>query len=342
MHFRNLYHRYRSVILRILLLLILLVGVFLLSACSGEVWVDPAQALATLLSPGASPLDESIQEILLQIRLPRILTAAVVGASLATSGMLLQTLSCNYLADPYLTGVSSGAGLAVAAAVIAGVDFSLVPAAALAGGFAASLVVALLAKTSSGVSIHRLLLSGVALSAVCSGLTTMLICIAGGSVRAQGIYYWIAGSVAGKGWAELAPAAAYALVGLMVALAMSKPLRLLSVGQISAASLGLNVGRTQSIVLGAAVLLCGAAVSLSGLVGFVGMIAPFLARRLFGRDERVLIICSALLGAILVMISDLAARTATGAQELPLGTLLSLIGGPFFLFLIFHHEGKTQ
>lgn len=329
-------------ILRILLLLVLLVGVFLVSVCSGEVWIDPARSITTLLSPGTSSLDQSMQEILLQIRLPRILTAAVVGAALATSGLLLQTLSCNYLADPYLTGVSSGAGLAVAAAMIAGMDFSLVPFAALIGGFAASLIVAFLAKTTTGLSIHRLLLSGVALSAVCGGVTTLLICIAGDSTRAQGIYYWIAGSVSGKGWAELAPAAAYALVGLLVAFAMSKPLRLLSLGQLSAASLGLNVNRTQCIVLGAAVLLCGAAVSLSGLVGFVGMIAPYLARRLYGRDERALIICSALIGAILVMVSDLAARTATGSQELPLGTLLSLIGGPFFLFLIFHKEGKTK
>jgi iron complex transport system permease protein len=241
-----------------------------------------------------------------------------------------------------LTGVSSGACLAVAAAIILGLDFSLVPAAALAGGFFASLIVALLAKSPSGVSIHRLLLSGVALSAVCSGLTTLLICLAGGSIKAQGIYYWIAGSVSGKGWSELIPAGLYSAAGLLLALIMSKPLRLLSVGQLSAASLGLNVPRAQAFVLLAAVLLCGAAVSLSGLVGFVGMIAPYLARRLFGRDERVLIFCSAITGAILVMLSDVAARTLGGGQELPLSTLLSLIGGPFFLFLIFHHEGKTE
>ncbi len=329
-------------ILRILLLLLVVSGVFLLSACLGEVQLSVAQVLETIFSNGGLNADEGVREILLQIRIPRVLTAALVGATLSVSGFLLQSLSNNYLADPYLTGVSSGAGLAVAICMIAGLNFALLPAAALIGGVVSSLIVATLAKTPAGLSIQRLLLSGVALSAVCGGLTTLLICTAGGSARAQGIYYWIAGSVGGKGWAELAPACVYAVVGIAIAFAMSKPLRLLSVGQASAASLGVNVARCQAIVLAAAVLLCGSAVSLSGLVGFVGMIAPYLARRLFGRDERVLMLASAGLGAILVMISDLAARTLTGAQELPLGTLLSLIGGPFFLFLIFHHDGRTN
>lgn len=327
-------------ILRILLLTCIVVLVFVASACIGEVPFTIQQVLTTIL-PG-SIADDGAREVLLLIRIPRVLTAALVGAALAVSGFLLQALSNNYLADPYLTGVSSGAGLAVAICMIAGIDFSLLPAAALAGGVVSSLIVSLLAKTPTGISVQRLLLSGVALSAVCSGLTTMIICIAGGSARAQGIYYWIAGSINGKSWAELAPASIYASIGLALAFLMSKPLRLLSVGQISAVSLGLNVTKSRIAVLCAAVLLCGAAVSLSGLVGFVGMIAPYLARRLFGRDERILIIASAGLGAILVMISDLAARTLTGAQELPLGTLLSLVGGPFFLFLIFQHEGRTE
>jgi iron complex transport system permease protein len=330
------------VILRILLLLLLVTGIFLLSACIGEVPVSPPQVLSAFFSTTVPATDDGTREILMQIRIPRVLTAALVGAALSASGFLLQSLSNNYLADPYLTGVSSGAGLAVAICMIAGANFAFLPVAALLGGIIAASIVSTLAKTATGISMQRLLLSGVALSAVCSGVTTLLICMAGGSVRAQGIYYWIAGSVGGRTWSELGPAAFYVAVGMIVAFVMSKPLRLLSVGQTSAASLGLNVARSQGVVLASAVLLCGAAVSLSGLVGFVGMIAPYLARKMFGRDERLLMFSSGVLGAALVMLSDLAARTLTGAQELPLSTLLSLIGGPFFLFLIFHHDGRAE
>lgn len=304
--------------------------------------MSPPQVLSAFFSTTVPATDDGTREILMQIRIPRVLTAALVGAALSASGFLLQSLSNNYLADPYLTGVSSGAGLAVAICMIAGANFAFLPVAALLGGIIAASIVSTLAKTATGISMQRLLLSGVALSAVCSGVTTLLICMAGGSVRAQGIYYWIAGSVGGRTWSELGPAAFYVAVGMIVAFVMSKPLRLLSVGQTSAASLGLNVARSQGVVLASAVLLCGAAVSLSGLVGFVGMIAPYLARKMFGRDERLLMFSSGVLGAALVMLSDLAARTLTGAQELPLSTLLSLIGGPFFLFLIFHHDGRAE
>lgn len=320
---------------RTILLFLLFVLVVLASACIGEVHLSPAQ-LGELLMRGPGQLPPEVVDLLIMVRLPRMAAAAMVGAALAVSGYLMQSLSNNCLADPYITGVSSGAGLTAVIAMIVGLDFGLLPAVSLSGGMAAALVVALVARTPSGVSIHRLLLSGVALSALCGSMITLLLSMSR-SDKTFGIMYWLAGTVTGRNWTELVPASVYLCLGFAVAVLMSKPLRLLSLGSAPAASLGVQVQRSQLIILSAAVLLCGTAVSISGLVGFVGMLAPYCARVLFGRDERLHLICSALIGAALVMLSDLVARSAPG-QELPLGTLLSLLGGPFFLYQIMKQE----
>lgn len=280
-------------------------------------------------------------DIIWQLRLPRLLLAMLVGAALSVSGYVLQTLSRNQLADPYLTGVSSGAGLAIALAMFWQLDFAAIPAAAFTGGLAASTLVALMSRSPSGLSVTRLLLSGVGLSAICSAFITLIITSSTNLSQTQGLFFWLAGGIAGKTWAELGPATCYTTLGLVVALVMSKQLRLLSLGPQSAQALGLNVARTQWILLASAVLLCGAAVSVSGLVGFVGLIAPHVARKLFARDERVQILCTAAVGMVLVLFSDLAARTVAQGQELPLGTLLSLIGGPFFLLMVCQQRGEN-
>lgn len=321
-----------SIFIRVLLLLFSLAVAIVVNLCVGDVCVSPAQAIHEIF--GADPNLSTLHEILWQIRLPRICVAMIVGTALAVSGYVLQALSRNSLADPYLTGVSSGAGLAVAIAMISNVSFSVIPAAAFIGGLLASLLVASMARSSAGLSVGRLLLSGVGLSAVCSAFITMILIHASSVAQGQGLFFWLAGGIAGRTWTELIPAFGYTIAGVVIALMMSKQIRLLSLGAQSAQALGLDVARSQWILLAAAVLMCGAAVSISGLVGFVGLIAPHLARRLYGQDERVQIICSAMLGMTLVLASDLAARTLGQGQELPLGTLLSLIGGPFFLWLI--------
>ena len=323
----------------LVLLVLVCVG---LNLCLGDAQIAPGLIWQALVDPQAAGLGQSgVPIIIWEIRLPRLLTAAVVGAALAVSGYILQALARNYLADPYLTGVSSGAGLAVAIAVSAGVDFAFVPLTALGGALAASLVVALMARSPAGLSITRLLLAGVALSAICGALITLLLIHAGTTVGSQAIFFWLAGGISGRSWSELCPAAWYVAAGLLLAMIMSKPLRVLSVGVNTAASLGLDVARTQWALLLAAVLLCGAAVSVSGIVGFVGLIAPHICRRFFGTDERLHLVASALTGAALVLASDLVARMLGQGQELPLGTLLSLIGGPFFLWLVVHQKGES-
>lgn len=328
-----------AVFIRLVLLAAIFAAVLMLNLCSGELQLSPAQLFEAIQAAfGSGQAGDTAGQILMDIRIPRALAAALVGAALGVSGYLLQSLSQNGLADPYLTGVSSGAGLAVAAAVMLGADLHFLPLISLAGGMGAAAVVVLLAKTAEGISITRLLLAGVALSAFCGALVTMLVCSGQGSSKSQSIYYWLAGTVSGSTWQQLGSAAVYVCTGSLLAFVSSKSLRLLSLGTSSARSLGLDVGKAQLLVLFAAVLLCSAAVSLGGIVGFAGLIAPYFARLLYGRDERVLILSSGISGSILVLLSDLLARTLSAVHEPPLGTLLSLVGGPFFIYLLLKRE----
>ena len=327
---------------RILALCGLLVLGITLNLCLGDVFFTPAQALNALAHPHAqTEAIAGLHDIIWQIRLPRLLIAVLVGVALSVSGFILQALSRNQLADPYLTGVSSGAGLAIAAAMFFQLDFAAIPLAAFLGGLIASTIVALMSRSPSGLSVTRLLLSGVGLSAICGAFITLILTNSPSLAQTQGLFFWLAGGIAGRTWSELGPASCYTAAGLLIALLMSKQLRLLTLGAQSAQALGLDVARAQWILLSAAVLLCGAAVSVSGLVGFVGLIAPHVSRRLFLQDERVQLICTASIGVVMVLFSDLAARTLGQGQELPLGTLLSLIGGPFFLLLVCRQKGEN-
>lgn len=326
--------------LRLVILTGALLAGLLMSVCIGDVFIAPKEALQMLLGGTSNLTAPGIADILTQIRLPRTLIATAIGAALAVSGYILQALSRNPLADPYLTGVSSGAGLAVATAIIIGLDFSLTPASAFLGGLAAALLVAQMARRAGGLSVTRLILGGVAISAVCGSLITLIITQSGGAPQAQGIIFWLAGGIAGRGWSDLTTLSIYTVGGIIATLLLSKQIRVLTLGDETAQALGVDVSRLQWILLACAVLMCGAAVAASGLVAFVGLIAPNLARMLFIRDERMEIIASALIGSVLVTISDLAARTLGQGQELPLGTLLSLVGGPFFLYLISTTKGE--
>lgn len=325
--------------LRLILLVLLVFSALLLNLCLGDVPYSPQVAIDCLFHP-ESAASAGCQQVIWQLRLPRILIASVVGICLSVSGYILQSLSRNNLADPYLTGVSSGAGLAAAFAMICGLDFQFVPIPAFAGGLASAIIVALLAKSPYGLSVTRLLLGGVALSAICGGIITLLLTNSSSPLQSQGISFWLGGGICGRTWSELPVASCYTAAGLVLALLMTKQMRLLSLGVSAAQALGVNVARCQWILLSTAVLLCGAAVSISGLVGFVGLVAPHIARNSFGRDERVQLATSALLGMVLVLLSDLAARTLGNGQEFPLGTLLALVGGPFFLWQISRHQGE--
>jgi iron complex transport system permease protein len=315
--------------------------IMLINLCLGDLTVAPIEALQAVFAHSGSG---EIHDVIVGIRLPRLLTAFVVGLALATSGYLLQALSRNDLADPYLTGVSSGAAVGVACAMLLKFDFQTIPLFAFAGGITASFLVASIARGSGqyGVSVAKLLLAGIALSSVAGALITLAMTTFGTQLMAQGLYLWLLGGISGRNWQELIPTVCYTSVGLIVAFAAAKQLNLLALGEETASSLGLNVGRCQLVILAAAVLLASSAVALSGMVGFVGLVAPHLSRRLFGRGVRLQLVCSGLTGAILVLFSDLLARTLSPGQELPLGTLMALIGGPFFIYLLSYSLDQVQ
>ena len=321
---------------RFTILFLCLTLALIANLCLGETCVDPITALKTAFSGKGE-----LAAVLNEIRIPRLLSAMLTGIYLSLSGYLLQKLSRNYLADPYLTGVSSGAALGVAAALLLGLDLSLVPLIAIIGGISTSTTVIVLSRRSAtghggthGLSITRLLLAGIALSAVAQAAINLMMHIFGTQSMSQGLNLWLMGGLSGRTWSELLPPLLYSIPALAVALFSGKQLRLLSLGEETAAALGLNVGRAQLIILAAAVMLTASATSIAGLVGFVGLIAPYLARQIFKGSESVQIVSVLAIGAVLTLFADLAARTLIAAQELPLGSLMAVLGGPFFIYLL--------
>jgi iron complex transport system permease protein len=271
--------------------------------------------------------------IVWQLRVPRVAIAATVGAALALAGALLQALLRNPIVDPYLTGVSSGAGASIAIAATVGLAPALVPPLGFITGMATSILVAVLARRGPRLDPERLVLAGVSLSALLSAIITLAIERLARGAASEAIIAWLAGSLAGRGWSELAAAAPEALLGLIVGVAAIPALNVLRLGEGRASALGVDVVRLQWSLLIAATLLTASAVALAGLVGFVGLVVPHLARRVVGADLRSLIPASLLLGAALVVVADALARTIAAPAEIPLGVLLAFVGVPTFLVL---------
>lgn len=299
-------------------------------AAVGAVAFPPATMLAAALHPSGLGAASTIFWLL---RLPRVLIGALVGASLAVSGTLLQGLLRNPLVDPYLTGASAGAALAIAVAIACGVSAPAYSAIAFFAALAVTLLVALLARSGGGLSPDRLIIAGVSLSALFAGLTTLVILLAPSSYVSLSILAWLGGSLVGHGWRDLAWASIYACAGFAVALTAVPALNALRLGQKRAQSIGVDIERTRWLVVVATCLLTAAAVSISGIIGFVGLIVPHVARAAIGHDLRWTLAASIPLGAIVVVLADTLARSAAPPLELPLGILLSILGVPAFLYL---------
>ncbi|MBV9439189.1 MAG: iron ABC transporter permease [Candidatus Eremiobacteraeota bacterium] len=297
---------------------------------AGGVALAPGDVVNALLHPRAAG---DAGTIVWTLRLPRVAIGLVAGASLSLAGALMQSLLRNPLVDPYLTGVSAGAGAAIAIAAVAGVAPAAVPPLGFASGLGTAIVVAVLARSGSGLSRERLILAGVSLSALLAAIVTVALLALSRDLASQMLLSWLAGSLAGRGWSDLAAAAPEALAGALLGLLAVPALNVLRVGERRAQALGVDVARLQWLLLVAATLLTSAAVALAGLVGFVGLIGPHLARRLVGADLRAVVPASALTGAILVILADALARTLASPAEVPLGVLLAFVGVPTFLVL---------
>lgn len=302
-----------------------------------------AQVASALAHPHAT---DSLSAIVWQIRLPRVCIAAVVGACLALCGVLLQGMLRNPLADPYLTGVSAAAAAAIAIAVLAGIAVNAIPAIGFCAGLAAALLVAALARRGSGIDGTRLILAGVSLSTLFAAIVTLAVVRAQSSDYAATIVAWLAGSMAGRGWRDLVVTLPYLAIGAMLAIGSIPAVNALRIGDLRARTIGLDVDRAQWMILGACALLAASSVVLAGLVGFIGLIVPHVARRIVGSDARALLPSCAALGAALCMVADAICRVIVAPAELPIGVLLAFIGVPAFLYLYLRpatpHRGTMQ
>ena len=293
-------------------------------------------AAAAALGLAFGSAESPTREIVLEIRLPRVVLGMLVGAGLATAGALLQALLQNPLADPFLLGISGGAALGGVAAVALGGGALLglsVPALAFAGALGATALLYAIAAAGGRAPAHSLLLTGVVFNAFASSVIVFLT-TAVELNRVAGVFLWLIGSIRLVDDAMIACVAMLIAVGVGVGLYYAYSLNLLTQGDEAAAHLGVDVPRVRRHVLLATALMIGAAVAVSGIVGFVGLIVPHLLRLVIGADHRVLVPASALFGAALVTSADTLARTVLAPTELPVGAFTALIGGPLFLWLL--------
>ncbi len=280
-------------------------------------------------------------DIVLGIRLPRVGLAMLVGAALSVSGVLFQALLRNPLADPFVLGVSGGAALGGILALtlrgVLGIGYAAVPPAAFAGAVLTTLLLYFVAGVRGRVSTTNLLLTGVVFNAFASAAIVFLASIAGLSEGAS-IFLWLIGNITASRVDVLAWVAIFLALGLACALPLARSLNLLALGDESAEQLGVNIERHKRVLLIATSLMVGAAVSVAGLIGFVGLIIPHLLRLVLGPDHRLLVPAAALGGAAFLVICDTTARTLLGGRELPVGAITAIVGGPLFLVLLRRHH----
>jgi len=279
-------------------------------------------------------LNEQQRSILFDIRIPRILLGACVGASLAVAGAGLQSLLRNPLAEPYLLGVSNGAALGT---MLAFVLFQNVEAArpvlAFAGAGVATFAVYRMAKSRAGMNVERLVLSGVIVTTFLSSVIVMLTTLLD-AARLRSFTFWLLGDLSQATRNGVYLAGAAAVIGTIALTSQARALNLMMVGERDALDFGVEVGRVRMLVFGAASLVVGAAVAASGSVGYVGLIVPHLVRLSVGSDNRLVVPFSAVAGAIFVVFADTVARTAIAPRELPVGAVTALIGAPLFIYLL--------
>lgn len=293
-----------------------------------------------------TPFDDPIWHIWLNIRVPRVLLALLVGGALACSGTIMQGLFRNPLADPSLLGISSGAALCVALTIVLPLGLPPLLAlyspmfAAFAGSLVITAIIFILSRAEQG-GLMRLLLAGIALNALCLALIGVLTYISTDQQLRQ-FSLWGMGSLGQAQWSILLVASTLAIPGMLATLYYARRLNVLQLGDEEAHYLGINVKRTKYALLLLSSLLVGVAVAVSGVIGFIGLIIPHLMRLHVGADHRWLIPSAILGGACLLLFADTLARTVLAPAEMPVGLLCSLIGGPYFLWLIVQHKGRSN
>ncbi|RNE89008.1 iron ABC transporter permease [Marichromatium sp. AB31] len=319
-----------------LALLVALALASLLSLGLGAAPLTPGEVLAGLLGTGSTEQRLIVQ----QIRLPRVVLAWLVGAALGASGAALQGLLRNPLAEPGLLGVSASAGLGAVLTLhfgLTAISLWLLPGAAMLFALLATLALYLL--TRRGASNLTLILAGVALSALAGALTSLALNLAPNPASVQDIVLWLLGSISDRSFDDVLLALPFVVLGLMLLLATAPALEVLALGEAEAASLGVDLARLRGLIVLGAALAVGSTVAVSGTIGFVGLVVPHLLRRLVHHRPGALLVPSALGGALLVLVADIALRLLDTPRELMLGVVTALVGAPFFLALVLRSRG---
>ena len=330
--------------------LFLVLGVLLVLAVVAEVGLGSvriapgtvAKILLNSVGVGHFPAiwESQLETIVLTLRLPRAAGAALVGAALAAAGVLFQGLLRNPLADPYVVGSSGGAALGAVLGMMIGGAFSLlgfgvVPLGAFLGALGATLLVVQLAGVGGRLPVVTVLLAGFALSTLLGYSVSLLIVLSDRlQLQVPQIYAWLLGGISVVGWSKLAVLGPLVMVTLLLCIGLARSLNAFALGEDGAARLGIDVERDKRRILAAGSLLTAAAVSISGLIGFVGLVVPHLVRLVTGPDHRVLLPASALAGATFLVLADVLAQSLFAPVELPIGIVTAFVGGPFFLWML--------
>ena len=331
-----------------LLLAGVVVGGIVLSAITGQLAITPTEVAGSLLravglDTAWAPTDPIVESTLWFVRFPRILMGLLVGAALAVAGAVMQAIFGNPLAEPGVVGVSSGAALGAATAIVLGASVlggAGIAVFAFLGALLATLLVYVVSRAGGRTEVVTLLLTGIAINAFAQAGIAFVLFVADTASREQ-IVFWQLGSIAGSLWSQVAIVAAVGVAGVIAAILLAQRLDLLALGERNARHLGVNVERLRLVSIVLVALLTGVAVAFTGIIAFMGLVVPHIIRMIIGPAHRGLIVASAVGGGALLVLADLLTRTMVAGAELPIGMLTSLIGGPFFFYLLWRQRRRS-
>jgi len=317
------------------LIIVLIVAIFV-SLSIGTVYI-PLQKLSGYLFSDDQDNDDIYPVIIKQIRLPRIVLSILVGSGLAIAGVIFQGIIRNPMVDPYIVGISAGAGTGVTIAIVFNLSWtffsiSTIPLMAFLGALFTVFIVYNLARVGNKFPVMTFLLAGVAMGFLLNAIMSFLMVL--GTDDLHKVVFWLMGSLATSGWKEVRLILPYYLLGLIPVVFYLKDLNIILLGEENAQYLGVNVERVKLILISAATMITAAVVSVSGIIGFIGLIIPHISRMLIGPDHRKLLPFSAFLGGLFLLISDDLARSLIPPLEIPVGIITALVGGPYFIYLL--------
>jgi len=335
-------HKWNLIIFLLIILLIISIAVF---STIGTANIGVLETFQIALSKipyinklvSLDNILDSHKTIILNIRIPRVLLAALVGAALSSVGVAFQGMFKNPMADPYIIGISSGAALGATVIIISGINIALfgissISIGAFIGSVTSTFLVYFISKVKNKVPVSTLLLSGIAIGQFFTAIMSFLMVVYSKDVTK--IIFWTLGSFSAKSWDQLGPISIPIIVSILILNFFARDLNVMLMGEESAQSLGIEVEKLKIIILGLSAFITAMAVSVSGIIGFVGLIIPHIVRLLVGPDHRILLPVSAFVGGIFMILADTISRTIISPTEIPVGIITALFGGPFFIYLL--------